>query len=289
MEDDYPGLWQLWFKYQCVTDGHSPHEGWSMEGGKTKRERDRDWIVTRNALKEIKSEDLIVVALPRRRIGRIGRVLSTKINDKDWDELVPGDSDWKQGYMGRRIFVHWELESAPDSPDQVVQLPEGVSLGCGTLHRVHRPVERLREVIADPANWVRMVGLFGYERALSDYIAHYPYRLKDGLEPYPNEKIREKVFSDGSRADVLLLDGDGKPVIVECKRESPDEGAIRQLRRYIKRLKDLTGEQASGILVHGGARTVDEKVWREAEKSLRVKIEFFHYKLDVEFVPSCRV
>jgi hypothetical protein len=285
MEQNFPGLWQLWFKHQCVTDGHSPEKGYHLEG---KTKGDHDWKAARNALQKIQPDDLIVVALPWCRIGRIGKVLSKKVTDEDWDPLVPGDSDWKEGYMGRRIFVHWELEDAPDSPDVVAQLPEGVNLGRGTMTGIHHHlVEWFRVVIADQANWVGMVGRFGYERALSDYVALYPHRLKDGLEPYPNEKIREKVFADASRADVLLLDRDGKPVIVECKRESPDEGAVRQVRRYIKRLKELTGEQANGILVHGGARAVDGKVWREAEKPPRVAI--FQYKLDVEFTPSCRV
>ncbi len=245
-------------------------------------------MATRNALQEIQPDDLIVVALPWCRVGRIGKVLSKRVRDKEWEPLVPGDSDWKEGYMGRRIFVHWELEDAPDSPDLVAQLPEGVNLGRGTMTRVdHHPVKWFRGVIANQANWVGMVGRFGYERALSDYIALYPHRLKDGLEPYPNEKIRERVLADGSRADVLLLDADDKPVIVECKRESPDEGAIQQVRHYIKTLKNLTGEQASGMLVHGGARAVDGKVWREAQKCPRVEI--FQYKLDVEFAPSCRV
>jgi hypothetical protein len=285
MEDNFPGLWKLWFKNQCVTDGHSPEGGFLMVGGR--RKRARDWIVARNALKEMQNGDLIVVALPGCRIGRIGKVLDMRVEDKGWDHLIDGDpDDWKNGYMGRRIFVHWELENAPDSADLVVQLPEGVNMGRGTLARVHHhPVEWFREVIANPANWVGMVSDFPYERALSDYIAKYPGRLKAGLELYPNQKVREKVLRYGSRADVLLRDSDGKPVIVECKRESPGQEAVRQLRRYISRMKTKPGEQAGGILAHGGARTVDEKVWREGAG--RPHVEFFHYKFDVDFSPSC--
>ncbi len=110
LEDDYPGLWQLWFKKQCVTDGHSPYEGWEMVGGK---KRDRDWIATRNALDEIQPGHLIVVALPDCRVGRIGKVVGKKVSDKEWKPLFPGDDDWKDGYMGRRILVRWELDRAP--------------------------------------------------------------------------------------------------------------------------------------------------------------------------------
>jgi len=289
MEKEYPGIWGLWFKKQCVTDGHSPEKQCRLEGGK----KSHDWIVTRKALQKIRLGDLILVALPGCRIGRIGRVLELKILDDDWHALYPGEpGGWKNGYMGRRISVQWELDrGAPDSPNQVVQLPDGVNLGRGTLRLVkHHKVEWFRQVIANPANWVDMVGVFGYERSLSDYIAVYPHILKDGLEPYPGEDVRERVFGDDrSRADVLLRDGDGKPVIVECKQGSPTVGNIRQLRGYIKNAEKQICKGARGILVHGGARTVDEQVWRETEKSPRVQIEFFHYKLDVEFTPSCRV
>jgi hypothetical protein len=282
MEKDHPGLWQLWFKHQCVTVGYSVETGFRIEGGKKRH----DWIVARNALEEIRSKDLIIASLPGCRIGRIGRVLEKKFSDEDWNPLIPGDVERKEGYMGRRIFVHWEMERAPDSPDLVVQLPAGVNMGRGTLTQVkHHSIQWFRETIANPTNWVGMVGRFGYEKALSDYIAHYPHRLKDGLQVYPNQKIREKVFDDDSRADVLLIDADRKPVIVECKQDSPKERDIKQLRRYIKNLKKETGELAKGILVHGGARTVDKKVWRMAKTPSRVEI--FQYKLDVDFLPSC--
>ena len=293
MEEEYPGLWRLWFKNQCVTDGHSPHMKWKMTGKTRKKD---GWIVTKNALTEIQLNDLIVVALPGRRIGRIGKVIEKKVGDDEWDPLFPGMSGdkgtgWGKGFMGRRISVHWELNDVPYSPDTVIQLHAEIRMRWrGTMHRINKPsIGLLRKAIADKANWVEMVGRFGYEWALSDYIANYPHRLKDGLEPYPNQKeIREKVFDDDSRADVLLLDGNSKPVIVECKQNSPIVEDVQQLRRYIGKLKKETHQQASGILVHGGARTVDEKVWHAAEKSPRVELEIFQYKVDVDFAPSYR-
>jgi hypothetical protein len=286
VENEIPGLWRKWLMHQCVTVGYPPAYGLRMVGGETWR----GWIVVRNALNKIKPDDLIVVALPGRRVGRIGKVLS-KFIDR-WEPLVVGDKRYKKGEeQGRRIFVRWEHEfGAPDAPDLVAQLPASVDMGRGALTRVnHHKIEWFREVIANQANWVRLIGLFGYERSLSEYIASYPYMLKSGLVPYtsqriPIKKIREYVFEDGSRADVLLRDRDTKPVIVECKQESPDEEAIGQVRRYIKRLKDKTGEQASGILVHGGAGIVDKKVWIEAKKFPRVEI--IHYDLKVDFLPS---
>ena len=283
MEKEHPGLWRLWFKHQCVSVGWSVERGFRIKDEK----KDHGWSTAKNALQKIKKDDLIIVALPGCRIGRIGKVLEKKFGDEDWNPLIPGDSERKEGYMGRRIYVHWEMEHAPDSPDLVVQLPEG-NMGRGTLTRVKKhPIKWFRKVIENRANWVGMVGRFGYEKALSDYIAHFPHRLKDGLEVHPNQQIREKVFDDASRADVLLIERENrKAVIVECKQESPKEEDVKQLRHYQKKYRKETGEQAKGILVHGGAITVDKKVWKLAKSSPQVEI--FQYKLDVDFYPSSK-
>jgi hypothetical protein len=286
MEDQFPGLWQQWIRCQCVTVGYPPERGYRILNGKTKGEY--DWVRARNALQKIMPGHFIVAALPGRRIGRLGEVIRNESAKDRWQPLLPASPDLRGGHMGRRILVRWDLENSPNDLDLVAKLPlDFPSLGRGTLNCIrHISVEKFQEVMANQKNWVGLLGRFGYEWALSDYIAMYPHKLKNGLKPYPNEKkIREKVFKDRSRADVLLCDVNDNPIIVECKRESPDVEAIRQLQGYIKRLKGETGTQASGILVHGGARTVDKKVWYEANKSSR--IEIFQYKLDVEFTRSC--
>ena len=102
--------------------------------------------------------------------------------------------------------------------------------------------------------------------------------------PYPNEKIREKVFKDKSRLDVLLLDRNEIPVIVECKQGQPTVADLDQLRHYMKLLKTETSRQARGILVHGGAK----KLHREVEESSKKDphIEIVQYKLGVDFSRS---
>ena len=284
MEDDYPGLWRQWFRHQCVSVGWPPREGFHLHG---KTESRWGWGRARKALKDIQEGDAIVVALRGRRIGRLGWVTEKAIEDRQWNPLVPRSSEWPQGQMGRRVLVRWDLKHSPDNLDLVVQLPEVFARGgrYPTLSRVHsKTVEDFRKVMADPENWVGLVGHFGYERALSDYIALYPHRLEDGLVPHPDKKIRERVFKDRSRLDVLLLDRKGVPVIVKCKQESPTVSSIRQLRRYIRCLRLELRVRVRGILVHGGARKLDADVQREALKSPRVEI--IQYRLDVDFSPS---
>jgi hypothetical protein len=298
-EDDFPGLWQLWYKYQCVAVGYPPK--WLRENERKNtawwKRRRSGWHQVENRLNDIQIRDFIVVALPGRRIGRLGEVIEKRVEDEQWEELVPPSPDEEEGLLGRRILVRWDLEHSPDSSDQVVQLPEDFALNPGewrpALARIHRrsAIEQFKKIMADPKNWVGLLGRFGYEQALSDYIALHPHRLEDGLLPHPNKRVhenvlrvREKVFKDRSRADVLLLDRDNKPVIVECKQESPTVDDIGQLRHYIKRLKEDIDMPARGILVHGGARKVHRKVALEAKKS--PALEIIQYKLDVNFAPS---
>jgi RecB family endonuclease NucS len=137
----------------------------------------------------------------------------------------------------------------------------------------------------DKANWVGLHGRFDYERSLSDYIATYPHRVEDDLMPYPDAKVREHAFPDKSRSDVLLIDGDDIPVVVECKQGAPTLENINQLRGYMKHVQKLTRKkQTRGILVHGGAANLKDDVMREVTHDRSLKA--VRYSLNVDFVSS---
>ena len=106
MEDGWPGLWQRWLRCQCVTVGYPPPED-KLNGGTLKGSD--DWNKARRALKQIKAGDFIVAALPGRRIGRLGLVVEKRINDDQWDPLIPRSPEDEAGQMGRRILVRWDL------------------------------------------------------------------------------------------------------------------------------------------------------------------------------------
>jgi Predicted nuclease of the RecB family len=133
----------------------------------------------------------------------------------------------------------------------------------------------------NPNNWVGLITHFDLEAALQGYIAANPHRLEDGLLPYPDIKVREKVFGDKSRLDVLLIDRDERPVVVECKRDAPWPSDVLQLRHYMKRLAKETKRKPRGVLVHGGALKLSQAVSREAAKKPRVQV--VRYALDVTF------
>lgn len=126
---------------------------------------------------------------------------------------------------------------------------------------------------------------FKYEKALPDYIAAYPHRVEDGLVPYPDAKVRERVFIDRTRLDVLLLDREERPVIVECKQGAPTPANLKQLRQYMKLLqKETRRKDVRGMLVHGGSRKLRNEVVRAA--ALAPKIEIGQYHLQVHFAAS---
>ena len=279
-------MWQRWFKNQCVAVGWAAAWGYKLNGDSR---REKGWSTARNAINDMEQGDYVVVALRGHRVGRIGQITGKAINDHEWEPIVPEGPDMPDGEMGRRIFVRWELTTGPDNQDLVIQLPEGSTFTSGelrpTVSRIYsKTVDDLRALMNDKENWVSLLGKFGYEKALSDYIANYPNHLEDGLLPHPNSKIRERVFKDRSRLDVLLEDRDHSPVVVECKQHAPSVNDIEQLRHYMKLLKQETGKAARGILVHGCAQKIPAKLIAEAKKN--PSVEIVSYSLEVNFKSS---
>lgn len=286
MEDKYPGMWHRWYRQQCVAVGWYAKWGYSLAEESATNE---GWNRARKALQRIAVGDHIVVALSGHRVGRIGEVTAKFVDDSFWQPLVPPSKREPDGEMGRRILVRWEMTTGPEDRDQVVLLPEGGRFNANELRNtiavVHSlSIEQLRTSMNDRVHWSGLLSTFPYERALSDYIAAYPHRLEDGLVPYPDGKIRERVFGDRSRLDVLLLDREDNPVIVECKQHAPTIADINQLRHYLKLLNEETGRLPRGFLVHAGAAKLRSDVSAHALREPGVEI--VRYSLDVDFVRS---
>jgi len=279
-------MWHRWYRHQCVAVGWHAKWGFKLLGGKS----DAGWARARTALQRIQVGDDIVVALQGHRVGRIGQVTGKRVDDGQWDPLVPVSKHRPDGEMGRRIDVRWDLACGPDDRDMVVALPEQARFSSGELRPTIAEVRSvspadLRQAMNDPASWVGLLSHFHYERALSDYIAAYPHRLEDGLVPHPDDKIRERVFGDGTRLDVLLLDRDSRPVVVECKQGHPTHENLDQLRHYMKLLVQETGcKDARGILVHGGARKLRRDITEAAQA--RPAVEIVQYLLQIDFASS---
>lgn len=284
MEDTYPGMWQRWFRNQCVAVGW-PAPEWKLH----ERSSDSGWRRTRAALLKVQPGDYVIASLRGHRIGRLGQVTGIAIEDNQWKPLVPKSREQPNGEMGRRLLVRWDLTVGPGNAETVVYMPEGGRFNIGelrpTVSRIQSlSLDRIKEIMNDSLNWQSLLSHFDYERALSGYIATYPHHLEDGLTPHPDKTVREKVFADGTRSDVLLLDRDEKTVIVECKQGPAEIGHIEQLRKYLRLYHKETGQRARGILVHGGARRIDPKVSQEASRAPKVQV--VQHRLSVEFSDS---
>jgi len=286
MENRYPGMWHRWYRHQCVAVGWCSKSGFKLSGATCDA---RGWLRARTSLSRMSVGDYVVVALHGHRVGRVGQITEKHISDDEWQPLVPPSKDKPDGGVGRRLDVRWDLACGPDQRDLVVLLPEDARFTRGELRPTiaqirSRTLDQLRQAMNNPANWIGLLPHFGSERALSEYIAAYPHHLEDGLVPHPDEKIRERMFTDRTRLDVLLLDREERPVIVECKQGQPSIADLDQLRRYMTLLREEAGREARGILVHGGARKLRDDVAKVAESNPAVEI--VQYRLQVEFASS---
>ena len=246
--------------------------------------------------------DQAEVARARHRVGGMGDVLVARRVQVD---LVLAEGE-RRACAGEDDLLHPQhaaVERAGgvdvgDRQDHVVEAVDGHRCGHGsslppevqltsgelrpTISQVRsRSKNELDEAMNDASNWVGLLTHFDYERALSGYIAAYPHRLEDGLLPHPNKRVRERIFDDRSRLDVLLTDRSNVPVIVECKQGSPTIDHLKQIRNYMKRLRKETGIPPRGILVHGGARKLPLDVAAAALR--KPEVEIVQYILDVNF------
>ena len=147
-----------------------------------------------------------------------------------------------------------------------------------------KDVPQIEDAAKEEANWEGLLPGFSEERAMSDYIASFPQRLESGLRPHPAFKVREIVLDDGRRLDVLLIDSNGVPVVVECKQGVPAVEHIKQLRHYMQKvgsIKRLSASKPRGILVHGGSRKLPEDVQRESQR--KPTVELVQYSVAVSF------
>lgn len=292
MEDKYPGLWRRFFLNQVVAVGFPALRGnrygrvWRLDG----RSPEARWSRVRKCLKQIQPMDRIVVQLKDHRVARIGEVVRLQVGDDEWKPLVPKSKELSIGEMGRRICVRWELADAPLDFDTVIRLPEKARFSPGQIRPIicrvtEAKFRRIEEAIRDEANRVPLLPhRFRMESAISDYIGTYPHRLEEGLLPYIPLKRREHSFIDKTRPDVLLGDRNGNPVVVECKQGTPSLKDLRQLRRYMRKARQVTGNKARGILVHGGADLLPTEV--RADSRRKPSVEIIRYKYTVEFFPA---
>jgi len=86
--------------------------------------------------------------------------------------------------------------------------------------------------------------LQGSEKDMSDMIRDNPSLIAPDFKPLSREEHTKVGF-----IDVFGHDGEGNLVIIECKRFAASLACVTQLRRYVKKMKELRGiEKVRGVM-----------------------------------------
>lgn len=131
---------------------------------------------------------------------------------------------------------------------------------------------------------------FAYECILRDYCAQNPAKVEPGLTLYEHAGVRGVEYPAGGRfIDVLALDADRNPVVIEFKLSRGHDQVLGQLLYYIEWIRQnppvgsAPVNQVRGIIV---ARHISDAL-RLAAYS-QPNISLVEYSLSVTFTPQER-
>lgn len=88
---------------------------------------------------------------------------------------------------------------------------------------------------------------FTLERDLQVALRADIEQLEGGLTI--NDGGKEKIGLSGGRTDILAIDANGRPVVIELKAVTADHDAIGQILRYMGDLQDEIGGPVRGIVI----------------------------------------
>jgi hypothetical protein len=126
---------------------------------------------------------------------------------------------------------------------------------------------------------------FAYEEDLKNYLADNLTIIEPGLTLYKNENglqgIEYPVDANNRRIDILALDNNRIPVVIQLKVSRGYEKVIGQCLYYKNRVKKLLGADKVRIVIIAREITRNLKAATEALPD----IELFEYILSVKLVP----
>ncbi|MBI4267589.1 MAG: DUF91 domain-containing protein [Chloroflexi bacterium] len=122
---------------------------------------------------------------------------------------------------------------------------------------------------------------FAYEDNLRDYLARNPGKIEPGLKLFVDSEGKEgveyPVDAQGRKVDILALDKNNLPVVVELKVSRGHERVIGQALYYKNRVREIIGSAKARVVI----------VAREITPELKVAVEgladceLFEYELSV--------
>lgn len=288
-EAEFPGIWHHWFELACVCVDYPPQLKFRLKDSTTGRE---GWKRTTVILKTLEPEDYVVVMLDSHCVSRLGVVTEKKVNDEEWNPIIPMSKINPHGRLGRRIQVNWIEKSGPTNRYMAVSLPNGTHLTRSEIKLSpvlvrSRSLSDILSALNNRANWVSLHRHLEYDQAVLRSIRDDPQRLEFGLSPYPTMRFQKLQFASQSETAAVFVDKKATPVLVVCVQGVPSTTSLKKIRRKMSLLKSHLGVMPRGILVYGGARLYGEEykpVQSLIEQSLDPpRVEIIHYTFDVGF------
>ena len=126
---------------------------------------------------------------------------------------------------------------------------------------------------------------FAYEEDLKNYLVSNLSIIEPGLNLYKNENdvdgVEFPVDLNNKRIDILAVDKNGTPVVIELKVSRGYEKVIGQCLYYKNRVKKLLKTEKVRIIII--AREISQNL-KTATEDLP-DVQLFEYKLSVKLVP----
>ena len=126
---------------------------------------------------------------------------------------------------------------------------------------------------------------FAYEEDLKNYLVSNLSIIEQGLNLYQDEKgvdgVEFPIDTNNKRVDILAVDKNGTPVVIELKVSRGYEKVIGQCLYYKNRVKKIINTEKVRIII----------IAREISRNLKTAIEdladvkLFEYKLSIKLEP----
>jgi RecB family endonuclease NucS len=153
-----------------------------------------------------------------------------------------------------------------------------------------KPIYQKDEIIDDDSDDKKTdedSSQFAYESHLRDYLANNLHQIEPGLQLYRDEEDNTitgvEFDAGGRRIDILAVDVNNNPVVIELKVSRGYERTVGQLLRYKAWARDnlADGKKVRGVII---AKTISPDLKLAASEIQDIDVFEYELKLDLKKV-----
>jgi len=153
-----------------------------------------------------------------------------------------------------------------------------------------KPIYKKDEIIDDDSDDKKTdeeSSEFAYESHLRDYLVNNLHQIEPGLKLYRDEEDNTitgvEFDAGGRRIDILAVDKDNNPVVIELKVSRGYERTVGQLLRYKAWARDnlSDGKKVRGVII---AKTISPDLRMAASEIQDIDVFEYELKLDLKKV-----